>query len=234
MVLERHQVGELLLAGVAEVGPGLVAVLVVEQGAGVAIGPSALVAHVWLGGLTGAPVTTGFGHATGIESLLLHQGEVQTRPPAQFLGAPRSWLLGSGLAGLWRLAMSDLHVEPEAGVRRKSSLAGPAGQLPLLLVDASVVVELGGDTEGLSAVVALVAPRLRVDTAVVLQGKQIGVGLETNGTVVDANSVGVLVVQERAGMAVGAAALITSVQGQTGGDQGAGGAAGRGRQGKKR
>lgn len=107
--------------------------------------------------------------------------------------------------------MGDLHVEPEAGMRRKGSLAGPAGQFPLLLVDASVVVELGGNTEGLAAVVATVAPCLRVDTAVVLQGKQVGVGLEAHGAVVDADSVGVLVVEEGAGMAVGAATLITSL-----------------------
>lgn len=124
--------------------------------------------------------------------------------------------------------MGDLHVEPEASMRRKGSLAGPAGQLPLLLVDASVVVQLGGDTEGLSAVVATVAPCLRVDTAVVLQGKQVGVGLEAHGAVVDADSVGVLVVKERAGMAVGAATLITSVQGQRMKNKGGGQGDGRG------
>lgn len=37
VVLKGHQVGELLLAGAAKVGPSLVAVLVVEQGAGVAV-----------------------------------------------------------------------------------------------------------------------------------------------------------------------------------------------------
>ncbi len=110
--------------------------------------------------------------------------------------------------------MGDLHVEPEAGMCRKGSLAGPAGQLPLLLVDTSVVVQLGGNTEGLAAVMATVAPCLGVDTAVVLQGKQVGVGLEAHGAVVDADSVGVLVVKEGAGMAVGAATLITSVQRQ--------------------
>lgn len=111
--------------------------------------------------------------------------------------------------------MGDLHVESETGMCGKGSLAGPAGQLPLLLVDTSVVVELGGDTEGLPAVVAAVAPCLGVDAAMVLQGKQVGVCLEAHGAVVDADSVGVFVVKERAGMAVGAATLITSVQGQT-------------------
>lgn len=111
--------------------------------------------------------------------------------------------------------MGDFHVEPEAGMRRKGSLAGPAGQLPLLLVYASVVVELGRNTEGLATVVTTVAPRLGVDAAVVFQGKQVGVGLEAHSAVVDADSVGVLVVKEGAGMAVGAATLITSVQRQT-------------------
>lgn len=59
---------------------------------------------------------------------------------------------------------------------------------------------------------ATVAPQFRVDTAVVLQGKQVGVGLEAHSTVVDANSMGVLVVEEGAGMAVRTATLITSVQ----------------------
>ncbi len=45
VILEGHQVGELLLAGAAEVGPCLVAVLVVEQGAGVAVRPTTLTAY---------------------------------------------------------------------------------------------------------------------------------------------------------------------------------------------
>lgn len=112
------------------------------------------------------------------------------------------WLLGSGLAGLWCQAMGYLHVKPETGLGWKGSLAGTTGQFPLLLVDTSVVVELGGDTEGLSAIVAMVAPYLRMDTAMILQGKKIRVGFEAHGTVVDANGVGVLVVEKRTGMAV--------------------------------
>lgn len=53
------------------------AVFVVEQGAGVAVGPPTLVAHMGLEDLTTAPTAPGFGHAAGVESLLLHQGEVQ-------------------------------------------------------------------------------------------------------------------------------------------------------------
>lgn len=56
--------------------------------------------------------------------------------------------------------MCDLHMKPEASLRRKGSLTGPARQLPLLLVDTSMVVELGRNTKGLAAVVATVAPHL--------------------------------------------------------------------------
>lgn len=72
VVFQRHQVRELLLAGVAEIGPSFVTVLVVEQGAGVAIRASTLVANMGLGNLTDAPSAAGFGHATWVESLLLH------------------------------------------------------------------------------------------------------------------------------------------------------------------
>ena len=52
VVLEGHQVGELFLAGVTEVGPSLVTVLVVEEGAGVAVRPPTLTTDE-------APGTTG-------------------------------------------------------------------------------------------------------------------------------------------------------------------------------
>lgn len=108
--------------------------------------------------------------------------------------------------------MGNLHVESEAGGRGEGPLAGATGQLTLPLVDTAVVVELRGNTEGLATVVAAVASRLRMDAAVILQGEQVGVGLEAHGAVVDADGVGVLVVEEGASVAVGAAALVTSVQ----------------------
>ena len=77
VVLEGHQVGELFLAGVTEVGPSLVTVLVVEEGAGVAVRPPTLVTDMGLNDLTAAPTTAGFCHAAWVESLLLHQGEVK-------------------------------------------------------------------------------------------------------------------------------------------------------------
>lgn len=53
------------------------AVFMVEQGAGMAVGPPTLVTHMGLEDLTTAPMAAGFGHAAWVESLLLHQGEVQ-------------------------------------------------------------------------------------------------------------------------------------------------------------
>lgn len=78
VVLQRHQVGELLLTRIAEVGAGLVAVLVVEQGAGVAVSPPTLVTDMRFEDLAAASSHASFCRATWIESLLLHQGEVQT------------------------------------------------------------------------------------------------------------------------------------------------------------
>lgn len=83
MVLERHEVGELLAAGAAEVRARLVAVAVVEQRAGMAVRPPALVTHMGSEGLaaTAAPAGaagSGYAAAPGVESLLLHQCKVQS------------------------------------------------------------------------------------------------------------------------------------------------------------
>lgn len=108
-------------------------------------------------------------------------------------------------------AVLHLLVEAEAGLAWEAALAEGAGEFPLLQVYAPMVLELRGDPEGLPALWAAVAPRLGVDAAVVLERQQVGVGLEAHGAVVDADGVGVLVVEEGAGMTVGAAALFTSV-----------------------
>lgn len=52
------------------------AVLMVEQGAGMAVRPPTLVADMGLHDLTVVPMAAGSSHAAGVESLLLHQGEV--------------------------------------------------------------------------------------------------------------------------------------------------------------
>lgn len=48
----------------------------------------------------------------------------------------------------------------------------------------------------------------------VLEGQEVGIGLEAHSTVVNADGVGVFVVEEGAGMGVGAATLVTSVERQ--------------------
>lgn len=53
-----------------------------------------------------------------------------------------------------------------------------------------------------------------MDTPVVLEGQEVGIGLEAHSTVVNADGVGVFVVEEGAGMGVGAATLVTSVERQ--------------------
>jgi len=76
VVLQGHEVGELLLARVAEVGAHLVAVLVVEQGAGMAVGTPTLVAHVRLYDPALTSAATSLVHAMGGNALRLHQGVV--------------------------------------------------------------------------------------------------------------------------------------------------------------
>lgn len=80
VVLERHEVGELFAAGTAEVGACLVAVAVVKERAGVAVRPPTLVAHMGSEGLAAPTGAAGSGYtaAPWVESLLLHQGEVQS------------------------------------------------------------------------------------------------------------------------------------------------------------
>lgn len=46
----------------------------------------------------------------------------------------------------------------------------------------------------------------------ILEGEQVGVGLEAHGAMVDTDCVSVFVVQERAGVPVGTATLLTSVE----------------------
>ena len=114
--------------------------------------------------------------------------------------------------GDWGLAMTDLQVESKAGLSGEAALARSTGELSLLQVNPAVVLELGGDAEGLAAVGAAMTARLGVDAPVVFEGQEIGVGFEAHGAVINADGVGVLVVEEGAGMTVGAAALITSVK----------------------
>lgn len=74
-----------------------------------------------------------------------------------------------------------------------------------------VADELGGHAEGLAALQALVALGLRVDAPVVLQGHQVSELLLAHGAEEGARFVAVLVVEEGAGVTVGAAAVLAHV-----------------------
>ena len=80
-----------------------------------------------------------------------------------------------------------------------------------LLVDLLVVAEESGQPEGFAARVADVLFPLRVDAHVVAQGHVVCVWLVAEVTTEVAGLVGVLVVQQGAGMLVGAAAQVTGV-----------------------
>lgn len=79
-------------------------------------------------------------------------------------------------------------------------------------MNAAVADELGGDTESLAAVRALVTLGFRVDAPVVFECHQVGKFLLTGVTEIGAHLVAVLVVQKRAGVPVTAAALIADVR----------------------
>lgn len=77
VVFVRHQVGELFLTGAAVVGARLVAVFMVEQGAGVTVATPALIANVRLAACVTAAALCGI-LVTG-----LHQGQVKPRTPPE-------------------------------------------------------------------------------------------------------------------------------------------------------
>lgn len=106
----------------------------------------------------------------------------------------------------------QLHVVAQVGLAGEAFVALLAGEGFLLGVDAPVDYELGGHTEGLSALRALVALGLRMDAPVVLEGVQIVKLLLTGSAEISASLVDGLVVEEGAGVAVGTATLVTDVR----------------------
>lgn len=92
--------------------------------------------------------------------------------------------------------MLHFQVESEAGLGGEASLAQSAGKLPFLLVHTAVILQLGRDAESLATFRAAMPTDLRMNTTVVFESEQVGVGLEAHGAVVDADSVGVFVVKE--------------------------------------
>lgn len=103
-----------------------------------------------------------------------------------------------------------LHVVAEVGPGGEASVAEAAAERLLLGVDAEVADERRGRPEGLPTVGAAVAFGLGVDAPVVLEEEQVGEGLVAEAAEEAAALVEVLVADERAGVAVGAAALATA------------------------
>lgn len=105
----------------------------------------------------------------------------------------------------------QLLMVPQVGLAGKALVALQAGERLLFGVDPAVAYELSGHSESLATLQTLVALRLRVNAPVVLEGHQVGELLLADGAEVGARLVAVLVVQEGAGVAVGAAAMIADV-----------------------
>lgn len=100
---------------------------------------------------------------------------------------------------------------PQVGLAGKALVAQQAGEGLLFGVDSSVTYELSGHTECFSTLHTLVALGLRVDAPVVLESHQVGELFLADGAEEGARLVAVLVVEERAGMAVSAATVFADV-----------------------
>lgn len=114
-----------------------------------------------------------------------------------------------GVVGLCVLV--HLLVVPQVGLAGEALAAQQAGKGLLFGVDSPVTYELGGHAERLAALQTLVALGLRVDAAVVLEGHQVGELLLADGAGEGARLVAVFVVEERASVAVSAAAVLAHV-----------------------
>ena len=100
---------------------------------------------------------------------------------------------------------------PQVGLAGKALVAQQAGKGLLFGVDPSVTYELSGHAERLSTLQALVALGLRVNTPVVLESHQVGEFFLANGAKEGARLVAVLVVEERAGVAVSATTVLADM-----------------------
>lgn len=216
VVFEGHQVGELFLADGAEEGARLVAVLVVEEGAGVAVSAAAVLAHVALllraGGLV---ARLGIGDASRnvgqrrrglIAHLVDPQGRIHSsRVPANVdtLGFSRAWLKGV------LIPVPRVLVLLVARCVGKALLARAADHRLVLRVHLHVALQVCHQAEGLAALGAAVTPH----HGVYLQSERIGKGLETQGAVVEVFGVCLFMVEERAGVAVGTPTQVTPAAG---------------------
>lgn len=100
---------------------------------------------------------------------------------------------------------------PQVGLAGKALVAQQAGEGLLFGVDSSVTYELSGHTERLPTLQTLIALRLRVNAPVVLESHEVGELLLADRTEEGARLVAVLMVEEGAGVAVSAAAVLADV-----------------------
>lgn len=127
------------------------------------------------------------------------RGPVSSRAPARGGPAPVCSLMVAALSLVVRLLV--LLVAGRAG---EALLAGAARHGALLQVHVHVALEVGHQAEGLAALGAAVALHLGVH----LQRVRVGEGLQAQGAVVQVLRVRLFVVEERAGVAVGASAQV--------------------------
>lgn len=166
VVLQGHQVGELFLAHGAEEEAGLVAVLVVEQGAGVTVCAAAVLADVALFLRVCADVAVQIRNALwdvrqrgrNLPAQPVHRhGPISSRAPARGGSAPVCSLMVAARSLVVRLLV--LLVAGRAG---KALLADAADDGALLHVHVHVALEVCDQTEGLAALGAAVAFHLGV------------------------------------------------------------------------
>lgn len=112
-----------------------------------------------------------------------------------------------GVVGLGVLV--HLLMMPQVGLAGKALVAQKAGKGLLFGVDSSVAYELSGHAERLPALKTLVALGLRMNASVVLESHKVGKLLLADGAEEGARLVAVLVVEEGAGVAVCAPAVLT-------------------------
>lgn len=114
-----------------------------------------------------------------------------------------------GVVGLGILV--HLLMVPQVGFAGKALLAQQAGEGLLFGVDPSMTNELSGHPERLPALLTLVAFRLCVNSLVVLESHQVSELFLADRAGEGARFVAVLVVEEGAGVAVSAAAVLADV-----------------------
>lgn len=100
---------------------------------------------------------------------------------------------------------------PQVGFAGEALIAQQAGERLLFGVDPSMADELSGHAERLPALLTLVAFRLSVNPLVVLESHQVSELFLADRAGEGARLVAVLVVEEGAGVAVSAAAVLADV-----------------------